>query len=166
MEIVMHLWEIARNGLRQPAIALLLCSLVVGTFFTISGFHKLFSASRHAQLVKTLKDCGVPLLWFNQWFVPLVEFLGGIAVMTGVLAPLAALGMLVILAVAIWTAGRAQVGTYNPLNAFDRVCCYLYLPETLLASLLLMSIVAGPGKYTLYGAVVGLGFPDILSFVR
>ena len=63
------------NGLDQLDPVLFLNRLVVGLFFAISGHHKLFIKQRHAQLVATLEACGIPYVWFCQWFVPLVEFL-------------------------------------------------------------------------------------------
>ena len=41
----------------------------------------------------------------NQWWVPTVEFTAGAAVVIGLLAPLAALGLLVVILVAIVTSG-------------------------------------------------------------
>ena len=60
----------------------------------LSGYHKLFNTERHRSIVNELKGLGVQR-GFNQWWVPLVEFPAGGAVLIGLLAPLAALGLLV-----------------------------------------------------------------------
>jgi hypothetical protein len=72
----------------------------------LSGYHKLFNTQRHVSLVEELKELGIPAAGFNQWWVPTVEFTGGAGVTIGFLAPLAALGLLVIILVAIATSGR------------------------------------------------------------
>ena len=41
-------------GANAPEAALTLNRVAIGTFFAISGYHKLFNASRHAVLVGTL----------------------------------------------------------------------------------------------------------------
>ena len=74
----------------------------------LSGYHKLFNAERHRLIADELKALGVHAVGFNQWWVPLVEFSAGGAVLIGLLAPLAALGLLVITIVAISTSGRSE----------------------------------------------------------
>ncbi len=152
----MNIQDFLLNGLGQPDTALLLNRLAVGAFFAISGYHKLFNKERHATLVATLKACGVPFLGFNQWFVPSVEFFGGLGVVSGVLAPLAALGMLCILGIAILTDGMKRVNSYTPINRADYVCDVLYLPETIYAVMLAVVVIAGPGQYGLQSIALTL----------
>src|ERR1700689_3130344 len=90
-------------------LAITLNRVAVGAFFMLSGFHKLFNAERHRSIVDELRSLGVPALGFNQWWVPLVEFSAGAAVLIGLLAPLAALGLLVIIVVAIATSGHQRL---------------------------------------------------------
>ena len=97
------------GGADLTAIALFINRIALGAFFTISGFHKLFNRQRHAVFVHELVTDRVPRLGFNQWFVPSIEFLGGLALITGMLAPLAALGLLVICLVAVHTGGKRRV---------------------------------------------------------
>jgi uncharacterized membrane protein YphA (DoxX/SURF4 family) len=87
----------------------------------------------------------VPALGFNQWWVPSVEFSAGVAVLIGLLAPLAALGLLVIIVVAIATSGRQRIKLYKPIDTGDRIDDWLYLPETLYAFMLIVIISAGTG---------------------
>ena len=93
-------------GVGWTHLALTLNRIAVGAFFMLSGYHKLFNAERHRLFTDELKELGAPAVGFNQWWVPLVEFTAGGGVLIGLLAPLAALGLLVIILVAIVTSGR------------------------------------------------------------
>jgi len=64
-----------------------------------------------------------------QWFVPGVEFFGGLGVAVGFLTPLAALGLLVICAVALATNSPMVIASYKPIDLADRVDDWLYQPE-------------------------------------
>jgi uncharacterized membrane protein YphA (DoxX/SURF4 family) len=101
------------NGVGWTDIALALNRIAVGAFFMLSGYHKLFNAERHRAVVDELKALGVPAVGFNQWWVPLVEFTAGGGVLIGLLAPLAALGLLVIILVAMATSGRQRIKLYR-----------------------------------------------------
>lgn len=125
--------DILFKGVGWTDIALTLSRIAVGSFFMHSGYHKLFNAERHRTFVDELKSLGVPALGFNQWWVPLIEFSAGAAVLIGLLAPLAALGLLVIILVAMATSGRQRVNLYKPIDRGDRIDDWLYLPETLYA---------------------------------
>ncbi len=74
--------------------------------------------------------------------MPSVEFSAGVAVLIGLLAPLAALGLLVIIVVAIATSGRQRIKLYKPIDTGDRIDDWLYLPETLYAFMLIVIISA------------------------
>ncbi len=148
--------DILFHGVGWTDIALTLNRIAVGAFFMLSGFHKLFNAERHRSFVDELKGLGVHAVGFNQWWVPLVEFSGGSAVLVGLLAPLAALGLLVIILVAIATSGRQRIKLYKPIDESDRVDDWLYLPETLYAFMLIIIVSAGAGPYSLDAVILGL----------
>ena len=99
---------------------------------------------------------GVHAVGFNQWWVPLVEFSAGAAVVVGFLAPLAALGLLVVILVAIATFGRQRINLYKPIDRADRIDDWLYLPETLYAFMLIVVISAGAGPYSLDALILSL----------
>jgi uncharacterized membrane protein YphA (DoxX/SURF4 family) len=141
-------------GVGWTELALALNRIAIGAFFMFSGYHKLFNAERHRLVVDELKGLGVHAVGFNQWWVPLVEFAAGVAVFVGLLAPLAALGLLVIILVAIATSGRQRMKLYKPVDEADRVDDWLYLPETIYAFMLLIVISAGAGPYSLDALVL------------
>ena len=142
------------NGVGWTDIALTLNRIAVGAFFMLSGYHKLFNAERHRSVVDELKSLGVHAVGFNQWWVPLVEFSAGGAVLVGLLAPLAALGLLVIILVAAATSGRRRIQLYKPIDEADRIDDWLYLPETLYAFMLIIIVSAGAGPYSLDALVL------------
>jgi uncharacterized membrane protein YphA (DoxX/SURF4 family) len=144
------------KGVGGTDIALFLNRVAVGTFFAFSGYHKLFNVQRHRIFVDELTGLRVPGVRFNQWWVPLVEFLAGAAVAIGLLAPLAALGLLIVILIAIVTSGRQRLAGYQPLDEADRIDDWLYLPETLYAFMLLLVISAGAGHYSVDFLIVDM----------
>ena len=148
------------SGAHLVAIALLINRVALGAFFAISGFHKLFNRQRHAAFVDELVADRVPRLGFNQWFVPSVEFAGGLALLTGMLAPLAALALVVICLVATHTSGKRRVASYLPIDRADYVDDVLYLPEFLYLVMLVIVVLAGPGPLRL-DSVIGLASPNV-----
>jgi uncharacterized membrane protein YphA (DoxX/SURF4 family) len=114
-------------------------------FFVLSGFHKLTNEGRHKVFVETLRSLGIPQIGILQWFVPGVEFFGGLGVAVGFLTPLAALGLLVICLVALLSSSPTVVASYKPIDRADRVDDWLYQPELMYALILLYFIAAGAG---------------------
>jgi len=144
------------HGVGFTDIALTLNRIVVGMFFMFSGFHKLFNPERHRALAEQLKELGIHAVGFNQWWVPTVEFSAGLAVVIGLLAPLAALGLLVITVVAIATTGPQRIKVYKPIDEADRIDDWLYLPEILYAVMVITVVSAGAGPYSLDALILGL----------
>ena len=141
--------DILFNGLGWTDIALTLNRIAVGAFFMLSGYHKLFNPQRHRALADQLKELGVHAVGFNQWWVPTVEFTAGFAVVIGFLAPLAALGLLALILVAVATSGPQRIKLYKPIDQADRIDDWLYLPEILYAFMLITVVSAGAGPYSL-----------------
>jgi uncharacterized membrane protein YphA (DoxX/SURF4 family) len=150
------MFHILFSGVGWTDIALTLNRIAVGAFFMLSGYHKLFNAERHRALTDELKQLGIHAIGFNQWWVPTVEFAGGVAVVIGLLAPLAALGLLAISAVAIATSGPQRIKISNPIDKADRIDDWLYLPEILYVFMLILVVSAGAGPYSLDALIVDL----------
>lgn len=147
--------DVLFNGVGWTDLAFTLNRIAVGTFFMLAGYHKLFNPQRHRELAEELKELGVHALGFNQWWVPTVEFSAGFAVAIGFVAPLAALGLLVIVLVAIATSGPQRIKLYKPIDEADRIDDWLYLPELLYAFMLLIVLSAGAGPYSLDALIFG-----------
>jgi uncharacterized membrane protein YphA (DoxX/SURF4 family) len=137
------------HGVGWTDIALTLNRIAVGAFFMLPGYHKLFNAERHHTFVDELKGLGVHAVGFKQWWVPTIEFAAGAAVAVGLLAPPAALGLLVIISVAIVTSGPQRIKLDKPIDKADGVDDWLYLPEILYAFMLILVVSAGAGPYSL-----------------
>ena len=143
-------------GIGWTDLAITLNRIAVGAFFMLSGYHKLFNADRHRTFADELKALGVPAVGFNQWWVPLVEFTAGGALVVGLLAPLAGLGLLVVILIASATSGRRRLKLFKPIDEADRIDDWLYLPETLYAFMLILVVSAGAGPYSLDALILGL----------
>ena len=150
------MFDIFFNGIGWADMALTLNRVAVGMFFMFSGYHKLFNVQRHRMLVEEMVALHVVAIRINQWWVPAVEFAAGSAVFIGLLTPLAALGLLVIVVVASATSGRLRVKDYEPIDRMDRIDNWLYLPEILYGFILIMFISSGAGPYSLDAAILRL----------
>jgi uncharacterized membrane protein YphA (DoxX/SURF4 family) len=148
--------DILLHGVGWTDVALTLNRIAVGLFFMISGYHKLFNAERHRALADELKALGIHAVGFNQWWVPMVEFTAGFAVVVGFLAPLAALGLIFISAVAIATSGPQRIRLNKPIDKADRIDDWLYLPEILYFFMLITVVSAGAGPYSVDALISGL----------
>jgi putative oxidoreductase len=137
--------DILLDGLGGALPAIAAMRIALGAFFVLSGFHKLTNKERHRTFVETLGALGIPRIGILQWFVPGVEFFGGLGVAFGFLTPLAALGLLVICSVALLTSSPAVIAGYKPIDRADRIDDWLYQPELIYALMLLYFIAAGAG---------------------
>jgi uncharacterized membrane protein YphA (DoxX/SURF4 family) len=135
-------------GADAPDAALTLNRAALGTFFAISGYLKLFNASRHATLTRTLQDAGVPAVPIMQWLVPGVEFSAGCALIIGLLSALAAFGLFVICLFAFKLDAIKRVAGWMPINRADWIGDLLYLPEALYCIGLAVVMLAGPGPWS------------------
>jgi uncharacterized membrane protein YphA (DoxX/SURF4 family) len=148
------LWHLF-TGLGWPETALIIDRIAVGLFFFLSGYHKLFNAQRHAELVLTLRSDGLRRVNILQWLLAAAEFSGGLALAVGFLSVLAAIGLLIISVGATFTDGIKRIPGWRPLDRADYLDDVLYLPEVLYALLLLFVILAGPGPYSVDAVIAG-----------
>jgi putative oxidoreductase len=137
--------DILLDGIGGTSAAIAAMRVALGSFFVLSGIHKLTNKQRHETFAETLRVLGIPRIGLLQWFVPGVEFLGGLGVAVGCLTPLAALGLLVICSVALLTSSPTVIASYKPIDRADRVDDWLYQPEMMYALMLLYFITAGAG---------------------
>ena len=147
-------------GMNAPDAALTLNRVALVTFFAISGYHKLFNASRHASLIQTLQDDGVRAVPIMQWLVPSVEFSAGCALTLGLLFALSAFGLFVICPGAFALDAIKRVRAWQPLDRADWVGDPLYLPEALYCIGLTAVMVAAPGSWTLDAVITMLFSQD------
>ena len=144
------------QGAQAPNAALTLNRVALGVFFAISGYHKLFNASRHATLTRTLQDDSVHAMPIMQWLLPSVEFGGGSALIIGLLTVLAAFGLFVVCAGAIALDAVKRIRAWQPVDRADWLGDLLYLPESLYCIGLTVVMLAGPGPWSLDARIAAL----------
>lgn len=124
-------------------IALLLLRLVVGIAFVLHGFGKVQNPFGWAQ--------GAPIPAFLQGLATLAEFGGGIALILGLLTPLAALGIVITMTVA--TCMHAFV-MHDPFVNMTGGSSFEPALNYLVVNLLIM--LAGPGRFSLDRKIFGV----------
>ena len=143
-------------GAQAPNAELTLNRVALGTFFAISGYHKLFNASRHATLTGTLQDDGVHAVPIMQWLLPIAEFSGGFALIVGLLSVLAAFGLFVICLGAVALDAVKRIRAWGPLDRADWLGDILYIPEALYCIGLTVVMLGGPGPWSIDAAISAL----------
>lgn len=136
-------------------LALLLLRLALGGVMWAHGAQKLlglFGGDGTAVFVRQVAHLGFPPAL--AWLVIAVEFLGGIALVLGVLSRLAALGIAVEMAVGTWKLLVANGFFMNWRGVAGRGEGYEY--PLVLGVVALVILIAGPGGYSLYGRTKNL----------
>jgi uncharacterized membrane protein YphA (DoxX/SURF4 family) len=151
----MHLFLILQ-GAQAPNAALTLNRVALGVFFAISGYHKLFNASRHATLTRTLQDDGVHDVPVMQWLLPSAELTGGCALILGLLSVLAAFGLFVICVGALALDAVKRIRSWLPIDRADWLGDLLYVPEALYSIGLTVVMLAGPGPWSVDARIAAL----------
>ena len=136
----MSLFRPATN--RQINIGLTILRVVVGVIFLAHGSQKLFVFG-FAGVTGAFAQMGVPAAGLLGPFVALVEFFGGLALVTGLLTRLASLGLMSTMIVAI-SLVHLKGGFFAPTG--------IEFPLSLLGSTLLLA-VTGAGAWSLDGLI-------------
>jgi putative oxidoreductase len=127
---------------RQINIGLTILRVVVGVIFLAHGSQKLFVFG-FAGVTGAFAQMGVPAAGLLGPFVALVEFFGGLALITGLLTRLASLGLMSTMIVAI-SLVHPKAGFFNPAG--------VEFPLSLLASTLMLA-VTGAGAWSIDGLI-------------
>ena len=118
---------------------LLIGRIILAVVFITHGYQKLFQLGVDGVAERLLSPNGFPAPLFLAWVLSLTEFVGGIAVLVGLLTRYAAVGlaidMLVVILVLKWNAGLMGQGNYQF--------------ELSLLGLSLVLLLSGPGKLSL-----------------
>jgi len=127
-------------------IGILVARLSVGMLFVLSGSGKLFVPSRRDEMLKTLRDAGVPAPRLNAIFVSCVEFLFGTLLVTGFLTPLCCVMLSGVMVVALATTVLPRIKASSLAGWLSSA---LYLPEVLYLVILVWLFFSGPGWFSL-----------------
>lgn len=129
----------------RGSVGLLLVRLVMGTAFVFHGWPKIHNP---LHWMDALRDSGMPSVL--QALAALSEFGGGIALILGLLTPLAALGIGGTMSVAI---GLVHLPMHHPFVSSAPGPSY-ELPAMYLAAAILLLLI-GPGKLSLDALLFG-----------
>lgn len=149
MEMGNELLYLVTHGLDIPDAGLTTVRVAVGSFFAISGYHKLFVPERHASLTRNLTKNNIPAVGFMQWWVPGWELAAGAMLAVGLFSAFSAFVLMVICFVACLCEARERVAAFKPIDIADEIDDYLYLQEVLYLIMLAVTMFSGPGKYSL-----------------
>ena len=122
--------------------------ILIGVFFCISGGTKLLVPAQFRKMELTLAQSHIPFPHANAIFVSLVEFVCGGGLALGLLTPLCALLLAVVMIVAVATNRLQSIDAGGVLAWLDD---FLYLPEVLYVMILVWLIFSGPGRYSIDG---------------
>jgi len=114
-----------------------LARLAIGLVFAGSGWGKLHHLDK---ITSFFTDLGIPAPGFSAVLVSSAELICGVLLLVGLFTRLASLPLIVVMAVAILTAKRADIGGLPDLLGFE---------ETLYVVLLSWLAIAGPGPISL-----------------
>ncbi|KPK73262.1 MAG: hypothetical protein AMJ79_15245 [Phycisphaerae bacterium SM23_30] len=127
--------------LRNVDLVPLVVRIALAIVFIYHGYPKIFSGG-HAQIAQLMADQGAPSPELLGWLAGGAEFFGGILILPGVLSRLWALGLVVVMAVAIATVHWA-----NGFDLRNEGYGYEYCLTLLLAALAIL--LGGPGRISL-----------------
>src|SRR5262249_14270954 len=116
--------------------------VLIGIFFCISGGTKLLVPAQFTLMEQTLAQSHIPFPHANALFVSLVEFACGGGLALGLLTPVCALVLVVVMLVAIMTN---RIQSIQASGIFDLLDDFLYLPEGLYVMILVWAIFSWPG---------------------
>jgi putative oxidoreductase len=124
--------------------------VLIGIFFCISGGTKLLVPAQFTLMEQTLVQAQIPFPHANALFVSLVEFACGGCLAVGLLTPVCALVIVVVMIVAIMTNRIQSIQASGVLAWLDD---FLYLPEVLYVMILVWLIFSGSGRYSIDGLI-------------
>lgn len=132
-------------------LGLLLLRLIVGVVFMFHGAQKLFGwfdGSGIEGFAGMLEGMGIPSPEIMAWLAAIAEFGGGSLIFLGLLTRLAAIGPLIVMAVAI---------TQVHANAFSLQAEPPGMEYALTLGVVLLAIIlAGPGRFSVDGFISGV----------
>lgn len=125
-------------------IPLVVCRIVIGVFFLITGCNKLFNPVFQKSMLKTITGIGFPYPQFTANFTAANEAIFGLLLAIGLFTRFSAAVLIIVLLVALVTFDIPQ---YIPqgLDPFTWYSYFTYLPQTLYLLMIVHIMVVGAG---------------------
>ena len=136
-------------GLNQTDIALLALRVGVGVPFAISGWNKLTCPICHGWLRSNLTRSGIPCVGFSVWWLAGWEFVAGVTLALGLLSAASAFVLFIVCVVAFIVSWRRKLDAKKPAHFMDACTEVLFMFDVLLAWMVLATMFAGPGAYSM-----------------
>lgn len=119
----------------------IICRILIGLFFFIAGFNKLFHPIFQGYMFNTISNIGFPFPAFTANFTAFCECIFGLFLMLGLWTRLSSVFLIIIILVALFTHDLATIpkelipikpetGVYE-MDPFTWLSYFLYLPQTL-----------------------------------
>jgi putative oxidoreductase len=144
-KLLISLWPIRADWYALPL------RLIVGYGFFSHGYAKLARGPEH--FVAILQAIGLPFAELLGWTTVIVELVGGVMILLGAFIPLAAVPMIVVLLVAIFTVHLPHGFSSIKLMSYDAAGAHFgqpgYETDVLYMAGLLALCIAGAGPMSL-----------------
>jgi putative oxidoreductase len=114
-----------------------LARVAIGVVFVGTGWGKLHNLDK---ITSFFTQLGIPAPGFNAVLASSAELVCGVLILVGLFTRIAAIPLIIVMAVAIVTAKRSEIGSLSDLLGFI---------ETLYIVLLAWLVTAGPGPISL-----------------
>ncbi|ASK29352.1 DoxX family membrane protein [Chryseobacterium sp. T16E-39] len=131
----------------------IICRILIGLFFFIAGFNKLFHPIFQGYMFNTISNIGFPFPGFTANFTAFCECIFGLFLMIGLWTRISSVFLIIIILVALFTHDLASIpkelipikpetGVYE-MDPFTWLSYFLYLPQTLYLLFLMMFLSQG-----------------------
>lgn len=148
--------EILSLGLQAPDLGLFILRVVPGVFFLTFRFRWIFDPQRgwfcqfrRQKLIERMCSCGYGGNHILAALVACGEVLGGLGLIVGLLTVPAALGILVIMMFAQCCEPPEELRKMKIADRVDLVAKFLLFCEPLYFTMALVTILMGPGRWSL-----------------
>lgn len=131
----------------------IICRILIGLFFFIAGFNKLFHPIFQGYMFNTISGIGFPFPGFTTHFTAFCECMFGLFLMLGLWTRISASVLIIIILVALFTHDlntipkelipiKPETGIYE-MDPFTWLSYFLYLPQTLYLMFLTLFLFQG-----------------------
>ncbi|AZB08210.1 DoxX family protein [Chryseobacterium sp. G0162] len=145
--------KIISNFEKNSSNIYIICRILIGLFFFIAGFNKLFHPIFQGYMFNTISSIGFPFPQFTAHFTAFCECIFGLFLMLGFWTRISSVFLIIIILVALFTHDlnsipkelnpiKEETGIYA-MDPFTWLSYFLYLPQTLYLMFLTLFLFEG-----------------------